>query len=230
MYWLEDLKGLLFPEACVVCAAETRIAEAGLCLFCRHELPVVLSRPLQNHLPMVRKFEGLYPVSEAFAFLQFGRSGNTRKILHALKYGRKPETGLLLGRLLAGELLERGLRDSPDLIIPVPMHPDKQRQRGYNQAMEFAIGLAAGLGCAANDQILLKRKLTETQTRKNKLARILNTSEVFVLNEEKRDLLAGKKIWLADDVLTTGSTMMASAAVLHKEPLASLGMVSIAMA
>ena len=231
MRWLlNDLAGLLFPEACAVCAAETRKSEAGICLFCRSELPVLLSNPLDNHLPMLRKLEGLIAVKNAFAYLQFSKSGCTQKLLHALKYGRRPEIAQQLGRMMAAELLERGLKDIPDLIIPVPMHPKKEMQRGYNQAYEFACGLAGVFNCEANDRILLKGRKTETQTRKNKLARLLNVAEVFLLEEKEKDALCGRNIWLVDDVLTTGSTLIASAGVLQAEPVASLSVATIAMA
>jgi predicted amidophosphoribosyltransferase len=64
----------------------------------------------------------------------------------------------------------------------------------------------------------------------NKLARLLNVDEVFVLNESEKEQLTGKNIWLADDVLTTGSTILSSAGVLCKEPIAAISIATIAMA
>lgn len=230
MRWLTDLAGLLFPEACVVCASETLKAEAGICQGCRADLPVVFSSPLDNHLPMMRKLEGLIPVTNAYAYLQFGKSGSTQRLLHALKYGRRPEIGRMLGKMMAAELLDRGLIEIPDLILPVPMHPSKELQRGYNQAMEFATGLAEVFGCTANDRILLKMRKTETQTRKSKLARLMNVSEVFVLNDQEKQHLQNRNVWLVDDVLTTGSTIIASAAEICREPIGNLSVAAIAMA
>jgi ComF family protein len=230
MKWISDVAGLLFPEACAICAAETRKAESGICQSCRAELPVVLSRPLDNHLPMMRKFEGILPIDQAFSFLQYTKSGNTQELLHALKYGRRPEIARQLGMMMAMEMLERGLVHKPDLILPVPMHPEKQAQRGYNQAMEFAGGLAAVFKSEVSDSILLKRRKTETQTRKSKLSRLLNVEEVFVLHPENSFQLPGKSVWLVDDVLTTGSTMLASASILCEQPISKLGIATIAMA
>jgi ComF family protein len=230
MAWLQDLSGLLFPEACTVCGRETQKTENALCQICRLDLPVILSNPLGNFPPMARKFEGLIPVKQAYAYLQFGKSSATRQILHALKYGRRPELARQMGLMLAEELLFRGLQEKPDLILPVPMHPSKELKRGYNQAFEFGRGLAERLGAEVSDQILLKQRVTETQTRKSKLARILNVSEVFVLDESNREALAGKNVWLVDDVITTGSTMLASARLLAEEPIQSLGLAAIAMA
>ncbi len=230
MGWIQDISGLLFPEACTVCGCETQKSENALCQICRLGLPVILSSPLDSYQPLTRKFEGLIPVKQAYSYLTFGKSSATRQILHALKYGRRPELARQMGLMMAEELLERGLKDIPDLILPVPMHSSKERIRGYNQATVFAEGLAERLGAALSDKILLKQRATETQTRKNKLSRLLNVEEVFVLNEEQSHLLSGKNTWLVDDVVTTGSTMLASARLLSAEPLASLSIASIAMA
>lgn len=230
MRWVNDLAGLLFPEACAGCGAETRKQECGICLSCRGELPVLLSRPLENHMPMMRKLDGLIPVKSAFSFLQYGKSGIVQKLLHSLKYGRRPEIARLLGRMMAEEMLEKGLKQTPDLILPVPMHPAKEKLRGYNQAMEFAEGLAAVFQSEATDRILLKKRKTETQTRMNKLARLLNADEVFVLDEKEKLRIKGREIWLADDVLTTGSTILSSAGVLCSEPVAGISVATIAMA
>ncbi len=227
---LQDMSGLLFPEACSVCGIETQKSERCLCHACRMELPVILSDPLASYPPFARKFEGLLPLQNAFSFLKFGEGRGTRQILHALKYGQRPELAWLLGYMLAEELLERELIVVPDIIIPVPMHKAKEADRGYNQAMVFAQGLAEKLACQPSDKILLKKRVTETQTRKNKLARIMNMKEVFVLDVERKSDLRDKNIWLVDDVVTTGSTMLASGTLLAAEPIRSLSMVTIAMA
>ena len=227
---LQDMSGLLFPEACSVCGIETQKSESCLCHACRMELPVILINPLASYPPFSKKFEGLLPLHNAYSFLKFGEGSGTRQILHALKYGQRPELAWLLGYMLAEELLERGLTVVPDLIVPVPMHKAKEADRGYNQAMVFAQGMAEKLACQPNDKILLKKRVTETQTRKNKLARIMNMKEVFVLDVERKSDLMDKNIWLVDDVVTTGSTMIASGNLLAAEPIRSLSLVTIAMA
>ncbi len=151
-------------------------------------------------------------------------------MLHALKYGRRPEIGQVLGRLLAQELRSVSPNQLFDLVIPVPMHEKKLRLRGYNQAMEFAKGIAQGLACDVSDQILLKQTKTETQTRKRKLERILNVKEVFAINPERKGELWNKRVLLVDDVITTGSTIEACAKLLIREPIGELSVASIAMA
>jgi len=227
---LADLFSLVFPEACVVCAGPVTKDEQSLCVSCRTELPSLLTRPFSNHEPLAKKFEGLLPVRYAISYLLFVKGGSTQRLLHGLKYGRRPEIGVVLGRLLAAELNELGLGNAFDLVLPVPMHLKKQKLRGYNQAMEFAKGISQGLACGISDQIVLKQTSTETQTRKRKLERILNVSEVFAINPECKRELWNKRILLVDDVITTGSTIEACAKLLIREPIAELSVASIAMA
>jgi ComF family protein len=227
---IADLMSLVFPETCVVCAGPVTKAEQSLCISCRSELPSLLSRPFSSHEPLRKKFEGLLPVTHSIAFLQFVKGGSAQRLLHALKYGRRPEVGRVLGRLLAAELQELGLGQSFDLVIPVPLHKKKLRTRGYNQSMQFAMGIAEGLAVEATEDILIRRTATETQTKKNKLQRILNVSEVFDLDPALKTRLAGRRILLVDDVTTTGSTFEACGKILVREPIGALSVAAIAMA
>jgi len=178
----------------------------------------------------MKRFEGLVPVKHAIAYLQFIKGGSTQRILHALKYGRRPEVGQVLGRLLAADLEALGLKNNFDLVLPIPLHTKKRQTRGYNQAMAFAIGLSQGFACEASERILIRKKATETQTRKGRLDRILNVKEVFDLDPDQKAGLKGKRILLVDDVITTGSTIEACAKLIVAEPIESLSVAAIAMA
>jgi ComF family protein len=91
------------------------------------------------------------------------------------------------------------------MIIPVPLHPQKQRKRGYNQSEMFADGLAQSMNIPVNSSVLTKTTATETQTRKSRFSRWENVKEVFHL--ENPAILENKHILLVDDVITTGSTI-----------------------
>jgi ComF family protein len=230
MGWLNDILSLVYPEQCVVCTGPVLPAEDHVCLGCRTTLPGLLTSPISNHLPLKNRFEGLLHLEHVLVFLQFSKGGSTQRLLHALKYGRRPEVGQVLGRLMAAALEERGLKNAFDLILPIPLHSGKLKTRGYNQAMEFAIGLAQGFACQASDEILIRKKATETQTRKGKLERILNVKEVFALDESQRHLLRNQRILLVDDVVTTGSTLESCGRLLEREPIGNLSIATIAMA
>ncbi len=104
------------------------------------------------------------------------------------------------------------LKDSPlfqsvDCIIPVPLHPRKQHQRGYNQSETFARGLSMSMGKPHYPHALERLTFTQTQTRKNRIERMNNVMEAFRLRSGKA--LEGKHVLLVDDVVTTGATLEA---------------------
>jgi len=225
-----DILELIYPNYCSSCLASVSETEIPICVQCRMELPVIVSNPFSNHDQLSKKFAGLLPLKYCIAFLKFEKGGITQRLLHALKYGKKPEVGIVLGQLLASQLITNGLNDNFDFILPIPLHSAKLKKRGYNQAMELAKGIASGFKTETNEDILIRTIATETQTRKGKVQRILNVGEVFGVNPSLKHLLEGKHILMVDDVITTGSTMEACAKLLIHEPIASLSIATIAIA
>lgn len=145
------------------------------------------------------------------AYLRFSKKGKSQKLLHQLKYRNKPEIGEEMGRLYGLLLSKHGYLREWDVIVPVPLHPMKQKRRGYNQSEKFAVGLSKSLGIKVED-LLERKKFTETQTKKSRLQRLDNVEEVFDLSQGTK--IEGLKILLVDDVITTGATLCACANVL----------------
>lgn len=116
-----------------------------------------------------------------------------------------------MGRLYGITLKENGFSNEWDVIVPVPLHPIKQKRRGYNQSEKFASGLSSGLGIPARE-LLVRKKFTETQTKKSRLQRLENVDEVFGLTENLN--VMGLRVLLVDDVITTGATLCVCANVL----------------
>ena len=162
----------------------------------------------------------------ALAFLRFTKGGRIQKLLHALKYKNEPDLGILLGRVYGHKLLEAGYQF--DLIIPVPLHRSRLRKRGYNQSSKFAAGLSQSLMIPFSDMVLIRITKTETQTRKTKLKRWTNVSEVFGIRNT--EMIARKHILLVDDVVTTGATLEACASLLATHGCGSISIASIAAA
>lgn len=151
------------------------------------------------------------PVNRVMAYLRFSKKGKSQKLLHQLKYRNMPEVGEEMGRLFGLSLVSNGYQNEWDVIVPVPLHPLKQKRRGYNQSEVFGKGLSKVL-TVRMESLLVRQKFTETQTKKSRLQRLDNVQEVFDVKADAR--IAGQRILLVDDVITTGATLCACANVL----------------
>ncbi len=208
----EDFLALVFPKTCAGCNKSLFKFEDQLCVYCKAAIPITNYhlRPHDNDL--VRKIEGLTRPNRVMAFMRFTKMGLSQKLLHALKYKNKADLAIELGRLYGQLLLEHGYTNVWDILIPVPLHPIKQRRRGYNQSEKFAQGLAQTLELPTGNQ-LYRNRYTETQTNKSRLERLENVGNVFAVNNPFS--LKNKRILLVDDVMTTGATLVSCANLLN---------------
>jgi ComF family protein len=124
------------------------------------------------------------------------------------------ELGYAAGARFGQALAESVLFNSIDLIVPVPLHPSKEKQRGYNQSEWIAKGLAFSMQKQISTGNLIRKVHTSTQTKKNRFERWENVENIFAV--ENAEEFRGKHILLSDDVITTGSTLEACAAELLK--------------
>jgi len=203
---LSDLLNLMYPDLCVVCGENLHKNEKHLCLNCLNEIPKT-NFHLQLDNPIEKKFWGKVPVFRGTAFFYFQKGSHFQKVLHALKYKDNKEIGEILGKYAAVELLESSDFASVDVIIPVPLHPNKYKLRGYNQSEWIGKGLSEILLKPQDISTLLRVQENTTQTKKNVFERYENTEGIF----EVTDLISleDKHVLLVDDVLTTGSTLEA---------------------
>ncbi|ALD22155.1 ComF family protein [Hymenobacter sp. DG25A] len=224
-----DFVSLVFPRVCLACADSLARGEEYICTSCRTELPYTDYHLLPAEAnPLTRRFWGKVPVRHAFSYLRFLQHGRVQHLLHQLKYQGQQEVGLVLGRWYGYELAEKGFTPEFDLILPVPLHPRKLAKRGYNQADFFAEGLAQGLQVPWLPNVLRRTEHTSSQTRKNRVARWENVASVFEVPNPAA--LAGLRVLLVDDVLTTGATLEACAVVLLAAGCREVSIATIATA
>lgn len=226
--WTDDFLSLIYPRLCMACGSSLFLNEDILCTRCLFQLPHTGFHRQAHDNQVVRSFWGRVPIEGGAARYFFRKSGPVQQLLHNLKYNHAPEIGILVGRIYGRELLESDIFRSVDVIVPIPLHPDKEKKRGYNQAAMFARGLGQGMGRPVDDKTLYRAVYTETQTRKSRLRRWENVKSVFALRDTTS--LQGKHILLVDDVITTGATMEACILKLLEIPGTRVSVAAIATA
>lgn len=225
--WLGSFLSLFFPRYCIVCGRTLAKGEECLCTMCNINLPRT-DYHLRKDNPVEKMFWGKIPLERATSFFFYRKGSDFRQILHQLKYGGQKGIGAIMGRYMAAELLESGFFEGVDVILPVPLHKKKQQIRGYNQSEWIARGIAVVTGISIDTESVVRRKNTETQTRKSFLERWENVEGIFELNHAES--LIGKHILIVDDVLTTGATTVECASCLTDIEGIRISILTLAMA
>jgi len=210
--WLEALVRLFIPRHCVVCGLALRESEEVMCLQCNMELPRT-NYHLQPDNPVERDFWGKFPLGRATSYFFYGKGSDYAHILHQLKYGGRKDVGEAMGRMMAAELTGAGFFDGIDVLLPVPLHPSKERRRGYNQSACIARGVSVVTGIPIDTVSVARIKNTESQTTMSASQRWHNVQGIFVLRDASA--LRNKHVLIIDDVLTTGATTTACADALE---------------
>ena len=227
MQWIIDFMMLFFPSNCLVCGKRLHTPGGILCFECEMKMPKTGFGDRYNN-PVSKIFWGRVPVESGTSLFKFEKGSAYQTLLHDLKYRGNMRVGLYLGRLLGQELKHTSFSDC-DLMVPVPLHRKRLKQRGYNQSEIIARGASeiTGIPVAAN---LIERKgYSRSQTSMNRQERFENILTAFTLCDHSRDL-NNKKILIIDDVVTTGATLEACSQLLfsHFECLVYIATVSYA--
>jgi ComF family protein len=204
--WLLDFLSLFFPGTCLLCGGILGRQERLICMVCDFHLPRTNFHTAKDN-PLSRAFWGRADIEAATACFYFSKGGKVQQLLHHLKYKGNKEVGLVIGEQYGHILKEAELFEDVDVIIAVPLHQSRQKERGYNQSQLFAMGLSRSMGARLDETALYRKMATESQTRKSRYKRWENVREIFALRNSRE--LEGKHILLVDDVITTGATIEA---------------------
>ena len=203
-FW-SRLVDLIAPRACVVCGGRLGIHEFFLCGSCNLQLPRTnyADNPYEND--MARLFWGQLPVERCAALVFYQGGSGPSQILYELKYKNHPEIGEFFGRMIAEEWNDTGFFEGIDLIVPVPLAKERQRQRGYNQSLHIARGIGSVTRLPIVTNAVSREQFVESQTQKDRWQRNENVEGCFRLNDGSA--LKGRHVLLVDDVVTTGATI-----------------------
>lgn len=189
---------LIFPNRCIHC---NRIIESYflVCNLCLDQIHFTHYDYFERN-PIKEKCSLLFPVENTYALIRFEEESLSRKIIHELKYKGREITGKILAEWTTERLDFKNQR--PDLMVSVPLHPKKLRERGYNQLHLFTETLSKFYGIPFDHHLIQRNHYSKAQALKDKQHR-LETINTFSVTQP----VTGKHILLIDDVFTTGNTI-----------------------
>jgi len=234
MHLLKDLIDLLLPPVCYICKRRLKSEENIICNDCYSRIRLLsppycerCERPLPT--PDIKVCDTCIIERHPCSYIR-GISpydGITEHLIILLKYNGKRGTAKILGRLMTQAILKEEIYRNCEVIVPVPLHPTRKRERGYNQAELLGKELSVELNIPLVSDALIRVRATPSQTKLPSEERATNVKDAFVVNKQKIKLIKDKTILLVDDVLTTGATLNECARTLLKGDIKEvLGIVS----
>lgn len=195
---------VVFPTFCPVCNKELTNTQDEICMNCLAHLP--RTNEVGTHGNITEdKFQDIPNFVRGAAWLRFGKNNSVSNLIHKFKYKGHPQIGYNLAREAAKEYIPHDFFNTIDLIIPVPLHPKRLRERGFNQSEWIARGLSCETGIPV-DTTHLKRVIDNAhQANLMGFDRMTNVQNIFEVNHPEE--LYRKHILLVDDVITTGATL-----------------------
>lgn len=217
---INELLNIIYPRRCPVCDDIVSVGDGLICRECVKKLPYIkepccmkcgkeLRREEEEYCGDCRKWEHVYTQGKAL----FSYDKVMQQSVAAFKYKGRQEYAVLYGSEMARCFKTQLKRWGAEVLIPVPVHKSRCRQRGYNQAALLAESLSRHTGIPADETVLVRRKKTEAQKTLNDKERRKNLQDAFQL---RKNVVQYKKIVLVDDIYTTGSTADACAGVLKE--------------
>ena len=222
-FLLKSLADFAFPPICYGC--DTEIEEGLVCEGCRlalftHELAVCpkCGRPCTRTAETCGQCRTPFRLSRVRAVGTYAPPFD--KLIHAFKYSGKTKVGELLGQAVAALVRQDEVLSAADAVCPIPLHPARLRERGFNQSLLLAGAISMSTGIPLVE-FLVRKKNTPTQTLKTRPKdRLKNLARAFRLRPDAD--VTSKTVLLVDDVMTTGATLDQAA-----QPLLAAGAASV---
>lgn len=193
---------VFYPNDCQICGVSLGMNEEFICLSCQYDLPYITTN-MDEVTKLNKLFWGRAEVEQVHSLFQYSADNQVRKLLHQIKYKSKTRMATHFGSALGHQIHD----DSIDAIIPVPLHPKKERKRGYNQSYVIAKGLKEIMDVPIFNKCMKRNSHNQSQTKFTKYDRWDNVRTIFEVTKPKQ--LENKHVLLVDDVLTTGATIEA---------------------
>lgn len=207
------LVDFIYPPVCFLCSDPLEERNAVVCRPCWESFPRAdPSHPAWRGLEERAAAAGIDGIAACWLFEKHGR---LQEAVHLLKYRRVRSIGVRMGEELGRLVRERTLIARAGLLVPVPVHPARRRERGYNQCELIAEGVARETGLPVERSLLVRTAHMPSQTMLGGSLRRANVARAFGIDAARGRILAGADCILVDDVITTGATLAACAALLR---------------
>lgn len=218
---------LVYPPLCIGCRRAVVPEHAFLCAACFRLPQRVEQSEVEDRL--ARLGEASTVIDGGFVLWHFDQGGLVQRLQHQLKYGNRPSVGEHFGRQLgAAASAANAPLGAAEAVLPVPLHAARRYERGYNQSECLAQGFCAERGLELARSLLVRHRITRSQTSLTRTARWANVADAFHVPDPAA--IRGRDLLLVDDVLTTGATLAAAARVLKEAGARSVGVVALALA
>lgn len=235
MRYVDALVDLVFPRICPACSERITEPRRLVCVSCEKRieplrLPLCPACGCQDAKVTAGKCEDCPPGDHHF---EAARAATTyadvaKTLVEKLKYSCREEYATHMVQHMLPVIAEQFSGCAFDVIVPVPLHSTRRRERGFNQAEVLATGLAGALHIPLPAASIRRARATPTQTRLSKHDRARNVSGAFALT--RRGIAAGSNVLLVDDVYTTGATLNECAMILKAGGAASVRCITFARA
>ncbi|MBT3229256.1 MAG: ComF family protein [Candidatus Marinimicrobia bacterium] len=208
---------LIYPPLCLICDQRIAHARLEICGSCLEEFKLIGRPHTQFSVP------GEIYISGAWALFEFDKP--FQQLIHHLKYSRRRKPiGIVLNHY-ESQILDQLPTNKIDLVISIPLHPRKFRERGYNQVDNMSQWLTEKLDTELGNQFVKRKKYTTSQTKLNAEERMKNVRAAFGVTD--KTAIKGKHVLLVDDVLTTGATANALAELLAQSGASKIDLITL---
>jgi len=226
--YLIDLIDFVFPKISII--SGKRLEEGcSFQYFGDSELNELSGLSEEDKSDLKAKLDSDY----CFSMFSFRENDDFSKIIYQMKYGGMRNLAAVMGEILGGELqkfMKESTGEKFDVIIPVPLHSTKLRERGYNQSEALSRGMIRTLQIDISIRSILRIRHTSSQTKLSREDRIRNMKNAFAINEKFRNEIRGKNIIVTDDVITTGTTLNELISILKENYCGKILACTLAMA
>jgi ComF family protein len=214
---LTGVVDLVYPPQCLICGRGLQQDEAEICTACLSNFKLLGKPHTRFSVP------GKIYITTAWPLFDFDPAFQT--LIHHLKYSRRRKPVLRVLDRFRTEILTQLPAAGFDLVISIPLHPLKLRERGYNQVDDMSKWIAEQMGATLGNHLVKRSKYTQSQTKLSANERFENVHEAFRLKGKTE--VSGTHILLVDDVLTTGATANALSRVLQEAGATQIDLITL---